>query len=205
MAQVTQGVRAILSHPVIYSFFQRIMGANQVRTMFVKDFVRPHTGVSILDMGCGPADILDHVTEADYWGFDVSEAYIEQAKKRYGHRGKFYCQQLMASDIEKIPPFDIVLAMGLLHHLDDKTVVNVMRLAYEALKPGGRLLTLDPCLEVGQNPIARFLIRVDRGKNLRSRVEYVTLASTVFTSPRVEVRHKSWIPYTHCFMECIRS
>lgn len=204
MAQITHGVWAVLSHPFIYSYFQRVMGAHQIRAVFVKDFVRPHAGICVLDMGCGPADILAHLTDADYWGFDVSEAYIEQAKKRYGLKGKFYCQELMVSDIQKIPAFDIVLAVGLLHHLDDEAAVNVMRLAYDALKPGGRLITLDPCLETGQNLIARFLISVDRGKNVRNKVEYATLASTVFTPPRVEVRHKSWIPYTHCFMECTR-
>lgn len=105
----------------------------------------------------------------------------------------------------QMPAFDIVLLMGVLHHLDDQTAVDVLNLANKALKPGGRLLSFDPCFEPGQNPIARFLINHDRGQNVRSQQGYTKLAEQVFNSPKVIVRHQSWVPYTHCFMECTRT
>jgi SAM-dependent methyltransferase len=152
-------------------------------------------------MGCGPGDILAYLPDIDYWGFDISNAYIERANARFGRLGKFHCQELTPSIVESMPPFDVVLALGLLHHLDDESAVRVLRLASQALKPGGRVLTVDPCLESGQNPIARFLVSKDRGQNVRIRKEYAALASTVFESPRVTVRHQRWIPYTHCIIE----
>lgn len=205
MGQVTSGSRAILSNPSIYRAFQNLMGAHRGRINLADEFIRPFQGCSILDIGCGPADILEYLPGVDYWGFDIDKAYIEQAKKRYGDAGRFHCQALTYSDVEQTPRFDIVLALGLLHHLDNEGAVDVMRLAYKALKPGGRLITTDPCLAPGQNPIARFLVRNDRGQNVRDQAGYAALAGAVFESPRVEVRHKSWIPYTHCFMECTRS
>lgn len=204
MAQITRGWRAILSYPVVYSSFQRIMGGNRARTRFCNDLIRPHAGMSVLDIGCGPADILAYLPDVDYSGFDISDAYIERAKMRFAQRGRFYRQEPTSSDIVRMPPFDIVLALGLLHHLDEEGAIGVLRLASQALKPGGRLLTVDPCLEAGQNPIARFLVRNDRGQNVRSQRGYATLANVVFDSPRIEVRHQSWIPYTHCIMECTR-
>ena len=105
-------------------------------------------------------------------------------------------------DLESLPLFDIVLALGLLHHLNDAVAVDVMELAAKALKPGGRLVTIDPCFDPLQNPIARLLIRGDRGQNVRDRAGYEALASVFFKSPLVKVRHTSWIPYTHCIMEC---
>jgi SAM-dependent methyltransferase len=110
----------------------------------------------------------------------------------------------MVADVENMPSFDVVLALGLIHHLGDEEAVGIMRLAYKALKPGGRLLTVDPCLEPGQNPIARFLVNNDRGQNVRNKAAYASVANAVFKSPRIEVRHQRWIPYTHCFMECTR-
>ena len=205
MAQITHGVRAILSHPAIYSTFQYLMGAHQARTRFVKNSVRPHAGMRILDIGCGPGDVLAYLPDVDYCGFDISEAYIERANRRFGSRGKFYAQALAASDVDGLPPCDVVLATGLLHHLDDEAAVHVLQLASRALKPGGRLLTVDPCVEPGQNPIARFLVTHDRGRNVRNKAGYASLASAVFKSPRVEVRHQAWIPYTHCLMECART
>lgn len=204
MAQVTSGVRAIFSSPIIYRLFQDMMGARNIRAKFVKDFIKPIEGCSILDIGCGTADILENLPNVNYFGFDISKKYIQQAQVRFGKRGRFYCQELNQSDVEKLPRFDIVLALGLLHHLDDRPATLVLRLAHQALKPSGRLVTFDPCLDNGQNPIARFLVKHDRGQNVRSRQGYMLLAEQVFESPRVEVRHRTWVPYTHCFMECER-
>ncbi|TAK64223.1 class I SAM-dependent methyltransferase [Methylobacter sp.] len=204
MAQITSGIRAIFSSPLIYSSFQNIMGAHSIRSRFVEEFIRPISGCTILDIGCGPADILAYLPEVYYCGFDISVAYIAQAKTRFSQQGKFYCQELTHSDVEKMPQVDIVLALGLLHHLDDEMALDVMRLASQALKPGGRLLTFDPCFDAEQNFISRFLVGIDRGQNVRTREGYKSIASAVFESPRVEVRHRSWIPYTHCFMECTR-
>lgn len=202
MAQITHGVRAILSHPFIYTALQSMMGAHQARKRFVANFVKPFPGMKVLDVGCGPADILAYMPDVDYWGFDIDDDYIEQARKKFGARGKFHCKQLQTADLASLPSFDIVLAIGLFHHLDDAVAVEVMQLAAKALKPGGRLLTIDPCFEASQNPIARFLIRSDRGQNVRDKTGYAALADAVFESPRVEVRHTAWIPYTHCFMDC---
>jgi SAM-dependent methyltransferase len=202
MAQVTHGVRAILSHPLIYSKFQSLMGAHKSRQNFVAHYVKPFSGMSILDVGCGPADILAYLPDVDYFGYDISEAYIAQAKIRFGQRGRFNCKQLKFEDLSVLPKFDVVLALGLLHHLDDSVAIGIMQIAYKALKSGGRLLTIDPCLDPSQNLFSRFLVCNDRGQNVRDKGGYEALATNVFSSPRIEVRHQAWIPYTHCFMEC---
>jgi SAM-dependent methyltransferase len=204
MAQITHGVRAILSHPLVYSTLQTLMGAHSSRKSFVENYVRPFPGMKVLDIGCGPADILAYLPAVGYSGFDISEDYIDQARKRFGMLGQFHCRQLVLDDLEDLPSCDVVFALGLIHHLEDDEAINVMQLALRALKPGGRLLTIDPCLDPSQNPIARMLIRGDRGQNVRDKAGYETLAKAVFESPRIEVKHRAWIPYTHCFMECQR-
>jgi SAM-dependent methyltransferase len=178
------------------------MGAHQARKSFVANFIKPFPGMKVLDVGCGPADILAYLPDVEYWGFDISDDYIDQARKRFGEMGHFKCRQLQIADLETLPSFDVVLAMGLIHHLDDAVALSVLKLASKALKPGGRLLTIDPCLDPSQNPIARFLINNDRGQNVRDMAGYDALATMVFQSPRIVVQHRTWIPYTHCFMEC---
>ncbi|PKO91301.1 MAG: class I SAM-dependent methyltransferase [Betaproteobacteria bacterium HGW-Betaproteobacteria-1] len=205
MAQITTGIRSIFSNPTVYSLFQNLMGARKFRVGFIDEFVRPFPGSALLDIGCGPADILEFLPKVDYWGFDISESYINQATIRFGAKGHFQCKLLQEADLAQMPAFDIVLLMGVLHHLDDQTATDVLNLANKALKPGGRLLTFDPCFEPGQSPIARFLINHDRGQNVRSQQGYTKLAEQVFKSPKVIVRHQSWVPYTHCFMECTRT
>jgi SAM-dependent methyltransferase len=202
MTQITTGLRAIFSHPVVYNFFQKLMGAHKFRTMFVDEFVRPQIGCRVLDIGCGPAEILDYLPDVEYWGFDISEPYIAQAQKRYGARGRFHCGILTQPDIEKMPLFDIVLVMGVLHHLNDDEASELLRLAHNSLKPNGRMLTFDPCLEPGQSSVARFMVRHDRGQNVRSCADYAVIVNMVFGVSRIEVRHQALIPYTHCLMEC---
>lgn len=202
MAQVTTGGLAILSHPKIYSLFQSMMGANKVRRRLARVNIRPQREWNVLDIGCGPADIIEWIDGANYWGFDISEAYITRAKERFGSRGHFFCKQLDHNDLESLPMFDVVLAIGLLHHLDDGVATDVIRLAFSALKPGGRLVTLDPCLDDSQSPLARFIILKDRGLNVRTKEGYETLARAVFPEVDAGISHQYWIPYTHCTMEC---
>ena len=58
MAQISTGVRAILSIPAVYSLLQKIMGAHKGRQILVRNYIQPYSGMKILDIGCGTADIL---------------------------------------------------------------------------------------------------------------------------------------------------
>lgn len=203
MSQITSGFRAILSHPIVYQSFQSLMGARASNQRFASEYIRPKHGMRVLDIGCGPADILEYLTQVEYWGIDISEAYIAVARERFSKRGNFVCGILTEDDLSSMPTFDLVLGMGVLHHLDDADAIKFFNLAHLALKDGGRLVTIDPCLVAGQNPVARILIKMDRGQNVRTRPEYDLLASCRFETRSVIVRHSAWIPYTHCIMECV--
>jgi SAM-dependent methyltransferase len=202
MAQITTGVRALLSHPSIYNLFQTVMGARKGRTDFATRFVQAKAGDRIVDIGCGTGDLLAYLPDVQYVGYDISEDYIAAAKRRFGARGTFHCRLLTSSELDSMPPFDIALAVGLLHHLGDDEARNFIRMARRALTHGGRLITIDPCLADGQNPVARWLVKADRGQNVRDRDGYVSLTTDAFRSVRATVAHRSWIPYTHCIMVC---
>jgi cyclopropane fatty-acyl-phospholipid synthase-like methyltransferase len=203
MAQVTSGVRAILSHPVVYEAFQRFMGAKRGREWIVRDLIRPFPGMRILDLGCGPAEILDSLPQdVAYTGYDMSAEYIAAAKAKFGARGTFHCRLLEQAEVATLDPFDLVMGIGVLHHLDDGTARQFMTLAQAGLKPGGRVLTLDACYAPKQNPIARFIISRDRGQHVRSAAGYRALAEGIFTGITGAVTHRVWIPYTHWSMEC---
>ncbi len=204
MTQITTGIRRVLSHPAVYTAFQRIMGANEGWRQFVLRDIRPMAGMRLLDIGCGPADLLDHLPAVEYWGFDPSTTYIEHARGKHGARGHFFADLLTEATLEHLPSFDLVVMSGVLHHLADAEARAVLALANRALVDSGRLVTVDPCLVPGQNPVARWLIKADRGRNVRDEAGYRALVETILPVCRSTVRHKRWIPYTHCFMECAR-
>ncbi len=203
--QTTTGIRSVLSHPIFYDATQRLLGARRGQSRFVRHYVRPSKTDTILDIGCGTASLLEFIPlGTSYVGYDLNENYIEAARRRFGTRGSFRVGAVNEIELESLPQFDIVIASGILHHLNDDETRQFFQLAQDTLKAGGRLITIDPCYEHGQNPIARWLIRMDRGRNVREASAYLALAHEVFADTTRTVEHRRWIPYTHCLMECRR-
>jgi SAM-dependent methyltransferase len=203
MAQVTTGIRAVLSNPLVYNALQNLLGAETVRARIVRDHVRPFPGMRILDLGCGTAEILRALPmDITYVGYDMSPEYIADAQQRFAGRGTFHCRLLEQTEVATLEPFDLVMGIGVLHHLDDATARQFMLLARSALPRGGRIYTLDPCYAAGQNPIARFLISRDRGQHVRDIEGYRDLSRGLAAEVTGSLVHKSWIPYTHWHMEC---
>jgi SAM-dependent methyltransferase len=182
---------------------QRLMGAEELRARNVRNHVRPFPGMRILDLGCGTAGILAALpTDVKYVGYDMSPHYIDTARRRYGARGTFHCRLLEEAEVADIEHFDLVLGTGVLHHLDDQTARRFMAIAAAALRPGGRIYTVDPCFAAGQNPIARFLISRDRGQHVRDSQGYLALTPGNAIRVTGTLVHRAWIPYTHWHMEC---
>lgn len=204
MAQITNGLHSILSIPIVYSLFQKMLGADEHTRQFVDKEVRPVSGMAVLDVGSGLSDVLAYFPAVDYWGFDINASYIAHAKNRYRNRGNFFCKLLTDDDLAAMPKFDIVLLSGVLHHLDDSEAKNLIYLAYQSLKPKGRLVTLDACIVPKQNPIARFMMSQDRGRNVRNEQGYRQLVEGIFSDFSVNIKPKGWVRYTHCIMQCVK-
>ena len=160
-------------------------------------------GDRVLDIGCGPAQILNFMRRVEYIGYDPNARYINDARKNYDPEfAQFFIGHFEKSDLALHQPFDIGLLLGVLHHLDDEEASSIIALMRLAIKPGGRLVTLDNVFIDHQNPIARKLIEWDRGKNVRTPGEYRAMADKHFGLISETVIHKSFPPYTLYVMEC---
>ena len=200
-------LKSLLDQPYFYKLFSALVGAQHSISTFVSTYVRPAAGDRILDIGCGPGKLLDHLPQVDYFGFDFSPSYIESATRRYGHRGQFFCQRVSEAKVflEQPESFDIVMAIGVLHHLDDSEARQLIDIAWRALKKGGRLVTYDGCYVRDQSRAAKYLLSRDRGQFVRDERGYTGLASSRFDKVRPSIRHDLLrIPYTHIIMECTK-
>ena len=98
-----------------------------------------------------------------------------------------------------------MLALGIVHHLEDGEATQLFQIGYDALKPGGKLVTVDGVWTRDQSQAARWLLARDRGEFVRSEKEYLGIASQVFGRVKPSVRHDLLrIPYSHLIMECVR-
>lgn len=202
--KMVERLSSVLALPAAYRFFTTVVGADNAWKTYLNEYVKAAPGDNILDIGCGPAVVLEYLADVDYTGLDISPEYIASAKKRYGSRGRFLCGDVgMAALEEERGTFDLVLATGVVHHLDDERATRLFELASQVLRPTGRLVTYDGCLVAGQSPIARWLLSRDRGHFIRTREQYLRLASARFSKVQPVLRHDLLrVPYTHLIMRC---
>jgi SAM-dependent methyltransferase len=199
-----QSIRSVLAIPAAYQFWWNVVGGPAQAKVLVNTYVQPVAGALILEIGCGPAPILRYLPPCEYSGFDLSPKYIEMAKKRFPS-ARFHCERVDQFSLAKEQSFDVVLALGIVHHLDDAEARQLFQIAYDALKPCGKLVTVDGVWTDRQSPVARWLLARDRGEYVRNEREYLGIASHVFSNIRPSVRHDLLrIPYTHLILECVR-
>ena len=195
MAQTTTGIRSVLNHPRLYNATQTFFGARKFRRYFVDDVLRPAPGMRILEIGCGPGELVPYLPHGTaYVGYDLSADYIAAARARYGDRGEFIAAAFTPAAVGRHQPFDVAIAIALLHHLDDDEAITLLRLLKQVLGPSGRVLTADPVFIDGQNPISGRLIAWDRGRNIRRAGEYRALADGTFDHVEGEIVDKGSIP-----------
>ena len=202
MAQTTSGIRAILSNPFVYRTFQWMVGSPRVRRELVDTYVRPTPGMRVLDLGCGPGDLVTYLPGVHYTGIDLSGAYIESALRTYGDKGRFFVGRVDDLDAAELGTFDVVIAKSVLHHIDEDEALHLFSVAADVLEDSGRLVTLDAAYTDDMSRASRFVVSRDRGQSILAPEGYEKLAHSAFDEVRFAVHHHLLrMPYTHVFME----
>ncbi|MDQ7248371.1 class I SAM-dependent methyltransferase [Dongia sedimenti] len=201
----TVGWRRLLSHPLVYETVQYLVGAKRGLRILLERHIRPVAGQSILDIGCGPAEIVKFLPDVRYCGVDHSASYIDRARRAFGDRATFHLGDVGDLPLDRLGHFDIAIAIGVLHHINDQTAQDMLRAARDALAPNGRLVTADPCYFPGQNPLTRFIISKDRGQHVRAIDAYLDLVRRVFPdAQRHHIRGLLPFPHSVCVIEASR-
>ena len=81
----------------------------------------------------------------EHIGFDRNQNYIAHLRTRYAHRNARFFNEKLSADFDlRGRRADVVLAFGLIHHLDDEQSSSLFNVAKRVLREDGILLTLDP-------------------------------------------------------------
>lgn len=199
-------MRDLLKYPFFFKNFKAIIGSNRLTRKYVEEYIKVNIGDHILDIGCGNGDILNFLPSGIFYnGVDLNSNYIEYAKKKFNGKGNFINDKFSKDLIKNYSNFDIVMANGLLHHLNNDDVNDFFESSYKALKKGGRLLTLDGCYSVDNSKIVNLILKSDRGKFFRTKEDYFKLAKQTFKKIKISIRKDLLlIPYCHIIMECTK-
>ena len=133
------------------------------------------TDKTILDIGCSTgtcaAQIVDMKNNA-YYGIDIEKDYIDIAKRTHKY-GKF-----LAMDARKMNfqdnEFDVVMFIGVLHHMPDDLIADCLSSIQRVLKPEGTIIVAEPVFTKGKY-FSNLLLSLDRGRFIRKQFEYKAL------------------------------
>lgn len=139
-----------------------------------------------------------------YLGLDINPDYISSARRTHGNKGTFIVGDTNSLEgDQRFKDADVVIALGLLHHLDDAEAAHCIRFAYDALKESGRFVCLDGCWIPNQSSFSKYVMSHDRGQNVRTEHQYRQLAAKVFRNVNAWVDSKAMrIPYVTVVLEC---
>ena len=202
--QCDSGLLHWLKVPFLYNAFQAAVGATALRRRLIQNHVRAKSGDKVIDIGCGSALALQWLPEAQYIGLDINPDYIAFARRTYGSKGTFVvgdARSLRADS--RFQNADIVMVLGVLHHLDDQDAADCIQFAHDALKPNGRFVCHEACWVPNQGAVSKYIMGSDRGRNIRTEQQYRELAAKVFRSVNSWVDTKPMrIPYVTIVLEC---
>lgn len=187
-----------------YSLFRKVVRADRSMRSIVDEYVQPAAGQTILDLGCGTGDLAlmlpDTVT---YIGVDHNPAYIAADHMAPVPGGRHFINADLAElHTVDLPVVHTAVAIGVLHHLPDDAVVNVLTSVAQLIGRSGRVVTVDPVFWPSQAASARIMMAVDRGRFVRQAEHYSYLFRQAFPDAVMTVRHDlNAFPYSHCIFE----
>ncbi|SNT36377.1 Methyltransferase domain-containing protein [Asanoa hainanensis] len=180
-------LKNLLGNVTMYVALQKALGSDRLRYRCLAE-LDLHDGDTVIDVGCGPAYYFDRLPAVTYFGFDTSERYIAHASARYGSpRATFSTEIFGERHLGVLPPANAVLLLGLLHHLSDEDSRSLLRVASQALAPGGRVIAVDTCYAPGQGRVSKWMSDNDRGEHVREPAAFEALARESFADVSGEV------------------
>ena len=118
----------------MYKFFQTLISRKSTLEMIEIEIINAPDSTSVLDFGCGLGHHSKSFNNQIYLGIEPTESCIQVANRFYARQNV----QFRVGDHKTLAEyqdasFDLVLAMGVIHHMNDNThfcLTLLMNLCY---------------------------------------------------------------------------
>lgn len=198
----------VFDRPKLYELFQSIVSRHGTLDTVKNEIVKPDQIKSVLDFGCGIGNHSELFKSAHYLGIEPLEACVAVANEKYASS---MVEFKMGNhlDLKSLPvsSFDLVIAIGVLHHIDSEVFIEFVKEAFRILKPGARLTTFDPVFHKEQSKMSEWIVKQDRGSWVRTESEYLEIIQSNFQGI-IDTKIYSKllrIPYDHIRINAIKS
>mgnify|MGYP000083852199 CR=1 FL=1 len=138
---------------------------------------------AVLDVGCGYGRVAEAVLRArpgaEIEGIESCTAFAEHFEKHFGR-----CHRLPVQQFRPARAYDAILIVTVLMYLTDHERTEVLRILWDCLAPGGRLICIEPAVEMVWR--ARRLLRKRDWADPTSGIRYFTKQefTEVLTTPK---------------------
>jgi SAM-dependent methyltransferase len=192
----------------LYELFQ-FATASRKNKQFITDQIINPKGVSdVLDFGCGVGYHSQLFKSGNYLGIEPISSCIDLANRKYAESNiKFLKGDHLHLKTLESNSFDLVIAIGVVHHIDNEVFNVLIKEVHRILKPGGRFTTFDPVLHPNQSRVSEWIVKRDRGDWVRTESEYVNPLKRYF-SERIEAKIYTNLlrfPYDHLAITAMKS
>ena len=197
-------VYKLLRLSFVYKTYQSLVTKSDTYRIVYKEIFNFKKNSIVLDCGCGPAQYRDLIQTKHYTGVDFNKNHIEKARKRFPN-DKFVHGDVLNMGFSNDGPYSEIILFGLLHHLNDSNVKDLVESLGLNLAEGGKIMSIDPVymndnLDLYKR-IANFIASKDQGNYVRTEKGYKIL----FESMNFKIQTKVYknllrIPFFHNVM-----
>jgi ubiquinone/menaquinone biosynthesis C-methylase UbiE len=198
----------IFDNANLYRLFQFSVMRPDTLNIIRNEVLKPESVYKVLDFGCGIGYHSIEFPKSNYLGIEPLESCVRKANAMFsGDNRTFVLGD--HRELRKIPDssYDLIIAIGVLHHVDDVVMGEFLTESYRILRDGGRLTTLDPVIHNSQSKISKWVVKRDRGHYVRDEGEYKLPVNSIFRiEPTVKIYNNLLrIPYDHISMTVFKN
>ena len=169
----------------IYDFWQKHISKSY---FLFKNILEERLNVKsndlVLDFGCGTGKYCFLFNPEKYVGIDVDKKSIDIAKKKFG---KYNFIQIKNNQLEfQENYFDLILILGVCHHINDQDLAIYLKGLYKVLKKKGKIMIIEPILSKTSTRLNKWMQFVDRGEHFRYEDDLLILMSKNFKVKEVD-------------------
>ncbi len=194
---------AIVGRANVYNWVQRTVGSSTIwshlKDTLETEFTSFQKQDIWVDLGCGTSEFLEYIPDnIQYIGIDNNPEYIRYARSKFQYRKNctFICGNWSTMVWQKNTR--VISVLGLLHHLSDEQVKEVLALSWNHLSEGGCLISLDGCPTNESGLAERFFYWIDRGNYIRTKEHLCSLFPTNVQS----TLHSNWLKVPYQYLLC---